>query len=62
MERNRRVFWKYRKSGKEVLISENLTRKEAQKIVQKDVDSKPSVKVKMMVFDYMEAVTETLFY
>lgn len=51
--RNRKVFWKYCKSGKNVTIKDNLTLKEAQEMVQEDQNTNPSVKVKMMCFDKM---------
>ena len=53
MERNRKVFWKYRKSGKEKLIKDNLTLKEAMKMVQDDQSTFPNINVKMMCFDKM---------
>lgn len=52
-ERNRKVFWKYRKSGKSVTIKENLTLEEARTMVQENQKDNPSINVKMMCFDKM---------
>ena len=52
-ERNRKVFWKYRVSGREVVIEENLTLAEAQKIVGNNQKCKPNINIRMMCFDKM---------
>ena len=41
----------YQKSRKRVTVEVNLTRAEAQRIVQKDYDKGTSTKVSMLVFD-----------
>ena len=51
--RNRKVFWKYRKSGAEKIIAKNLTRNEARKMVSDNEKTNPSTNVKMMCFDIM---------
>mgnify|MGYP003640280944 CR=1 FL=1 len=53
MNKNRKVYWKYRKSGKEVLIEQDLTKEQAMAMVQKDQLTNPSINVKMMCFDKM---------
>lgn len=53
MEKQYKVYWKYRKSGKNKTIEENLTLDQAREIVQEDEKRKPSIKVKMMVYGKM---------
>tara|TARA_R110000803_G_scaffold210835_1_gene284195 strand:+ start:62201 stop:62362 length:162 start_codon:yes stop_codon:yes gene_type:complete len=53
MESNRKVFWKYRKSGKEVLIKDNLTLDQAREMVQEDQAKGEITNVKMMRFNKM---------
>lgn len=51
--KDRKVYWKYRVSGKRVLIEENLTRAQAMRMVQQNQKTNPSIKVKMMQFGKM---------
>ncbi len=48
-----KVFYSYRKSGKKVVVEDNLTEKQAQAMVQEDIDSGVSTKAKMMCYKKM---------
>lgn len=53
MESNYQVFYVYKKSGKRVVVENNITRKEVKKMVQDDIDAGTNTNVKMMCFDTM---------
>ena len=48
-----KVYWAYRVSAKTKTIQENLTKRQAMKIVRDDQKTNPSTKVKMMCFGKM---------